>query len=472
MATVLDALVVTLGLDAEKYKKGIDKVHDQTTEAFKEMGKSVLEFFGIMAAAAGVVEFVKGQLEAEVAAGRLAKTLDVDVESLEALEGAVKMVGGSSEATDQSLKQLNMELNMIAIHGPRSKMALTVFAGLGISEVALKGKDAIGVLGLLADKMQGMSEAKAMGLGARLGIDEGTIRLLTKGREGMKALTDEQLRLGVASAEQGEQAERLEQDSLRMKASFAAAGREILAVFMPALIGLGHALAALGAWAKEHPAILKAALIAVGSAFVFVGISALVAGAQAALAWILALGPINLIIGAIALVAAGIYLVMTHLKEVGHFFNQVAYDIAFQLLKGFFTIEHAGAHMWNALKTSAMAPLEWIWNKIKAIADLYASQFKFFSALLHGDLKGAVNVVKGAVNDVTSIAGLQPAFAGMAQHPAAASHNNTSSTRNTQMSIGQIQVVTQATDAAGIAKELPGAIRSNSLVDQFDGGMT
>jgi len=462
-------------------KEANEKIKEQTEkgkEFFKGVGEAALEFFGIMAAAAGMVEFIKSTLEAEVGAGRLAKTLNVDVEELEALQGAVKRVGGTSEGLDASLKGLNSRLELIAIHGPRSKMALEVFAGLGISEVALKGKDAIGTLGLLAEKMQGMSEAKAQGLGERLGLDEGTIRLLTQGKDGMADLVAHQKALGVASKEQGEQAEKLEQSMLDFKDSAAATGRELMAVLMPALLAIGHALASAAAWAKEHPQIIKAALTGIGTALVFVSSAAITAGVSAAWAWVMALGPTNLIIGAIAVIAGGLYLLVTHFKEVGHWFHEIGLDIVYFLALAFFDIEKAGAKMWRGLKESAMAPLEWIWSKLKAIIDIYKQEGHFLSAILHGDVKGAVGAVKAAVGDVGAVTGLTHAYAGaptasagMALRPSSVSNNRstTNSTRQTHVTIGTIN--TQAKDAQGLAQDLPGAIQSHSsLVDQFDGG--
>lgn len=474
--------------ETQEANEKIKKQTEKGKEFFKEVGVAAMEFFGIMAAAAGMVEFVKSTLEAEVGAGRLAKTLNVDVEELEALQGAVKRVGGTSEGLDASLKGLNSRLEMIAIHGPRSKMALTVFAGLGISAVSLKGKDAIGVLGLLSEKMAGMSEAKAQGLGERLGLDEGTIRLLTKGKEGMAALVEHQKKLGVASKEQGEEAEKLEQSMLDFKDSASAVGRELLSALLPALSGLGKVLAAVSSWMSEHSEIVKAGILGIAAAFLVVNANAILMGINAAIAWFMATWPLALLVAGIALVAGGLYLLVTHFKEVGHWANETALNIVFHLLKAFFTVEHAAAKMWRGLKESAMAPLEWIWSKLKAIIDIAKQEGNFFSAIIHGDVKGAVGAVKAAVSDVGSVAGLTPATAGgpslgpgaaqarpvtagMALRPSSVSNNHTthSTSRQTTVNIGT--VTTQAKDAQGLANELPGAVQSHSsLVDQADGG--
>lgn len=475
MATVLEAFLCTLGLDASKFEKGLDHATEKAKDSSKEMMKGFLEFFGLMATAGAMVEFVKGQLEAEVSAGRLAKTLNMEVEEVEALEGAAKRFGGSAEGMDASLKGLNSRLEMIAIHGPRSKMALQVFAGMGISQVALKGKDASQVLGMLAEKMKGMSGAKAMALGERLGLDEGTIRMLQSGKENVEQLTAA-IKKHVASAEQVEAAEKFEQSMLDVKEALAATGREVLTAVMPALLAMSSIFAKVAAFMRDHAFIVKGVLIGVAAAFTVVGVAALVTGAQAAFAWVMALGPVNLIIGAIALVSAGIYLVMNHLKEIGEFFNQVALHIVFGLLKAFFTVEHAGAKMWASLKASAVAPLEWIWNKLQAIGKVMSVIGKIVFAPQILAAKAAVAVgkavyhaVEGPTPALAGAAGARPSAA-MAQHPAISNNRSTTSKRETHVTIGTI--TTQAKDAQGLASELPGAIKSHSsMVDQADGGI-
>lgn len=525
MSTIIDSFLVALNLDSTRFERNLEQATDKAKDSFKEMAKGALEFFGLMATAGAMVEFVKGQLEAEVAAGRLAKTLNVDVEELEALEGAVKRVGGSVEGMDSSLKGLNSRLAMIAIHGPRSKMALQIFAGLGISEVALKGKDATQVMGLLAEKMEHMSGAKAMALGERLGLDEGTVRLLQKGKEGMEALTAA-VKKNVASAEQVEAAEKFEQTMLDIKGAFAAAGRQVLVSVMPALQAMGEAFAKVAVWVREHGPVVKAALIGIGVAFLAIGINALIMGAQAAFAWLLALGPIDLIIIAIAAVAAGVAWVYLEFKkwteggqsmlsgffsffkgiweaiggtvmsvigimkdiimsffdvfidywnlvvgvftgngdkikesfkklckDLGHFFSEVALLIVYELLRAFFAIEGAGAKMWKAMKQAAMDALGWIADKLGKIANV----------VLRVTTLGQLGVEGG------KMAYTPGGFAGMALHPAAGGGGSTS-TRTSQTHIGTIQIQTQATDAKGIAAELPGAMKSHGLVDQADGG--
>jgi len=483
---------------------------------------------------------VKGQLEAEVAAGRLAKTLSVDVEELEAMEGAAKRFGGTAEGMDASLKGLNSRLAMIAIHGPRSKMALQIFAGMGISEVALKGKDATQVMGLLAEKMEHLSGAKAMALGERLGLDEGTVRMLQSGKENVAQLTAE-IRKNVASKEQVEAAEKFEQSMLKLQGGLAATGRQILTAVMPALLSMSAGLAKVSAWIRDHGEVVKAVLIGVAAGFALVGANALRAGLMAAKAWIIGLGPLGIVIAAVAAlgaVIAWVYLefkkwaaggesvlsgffnyfkgiwdgikgtvmtVFTTLKDIvmtwfhifgdewdlvvgiftgngekiraafkklcddiGHFFSQAALLMVYGLLRAFFIIKHAAARMWDDMKRPAGAFIQWLEDKIYRIAKFFGMGDKAIK--LFQEVNGAIKS-SGALM-LNAHKGPELAYAGhagMALRPSVSNSRSTStSTRETH--IGAIHIETKATDAKGIAAELPGAIKSHGLVDQADGG--
>jgi len=403
---------------------------------------------------------------------------------------------------------------------------LKMFAGMGISEVALKGKDATQVMGLLAEKMQGMSGGKAMALGEKLGMDEGTVRLLQKGKASLDALTGA-IKKNVASAEQVAAATAFHEKMLALQGAMAATGRQILTAVMPALTAMSEGLAKVGAWIRDHGTMVKAALIGVAAALSLVGANALIMGVQAAWAWVLLLGPLDFIIAGLAIVGAGIawvYLefqkwadggesvlsgffqffkdiwdaikgtvltvfytmkdiVMTFFqvfedywnlvvglftgngdkikasfkalcKDIGHFFSEAALLLVYELLRAFFVIEHAGAKMWKAMKKGAEEALNWIGDKLAKIGNVV--------------LKVATLGMGGG--------GQQPAFAGvgasagMAMRPSTSNSNSTStSTRETH--IGAIHIETKATDAKGIAAELPGAIKSHGLSDQSDGGV-
>jgi hypothetical protein len=331
------------------------------------------------------------------------------------------------------------------------------------------------------------------------------------------------VRKNVASSEQVEAAEHFEQSMITLKGALAAIGRQVIVSIMPALLAMSDGLAKISIWVRENSTIVKAVLLGIAAAFLLIGVNALIMGAQAAIAWIMALGPIELIIIAITALVAGIswvYLefqkwasggqsvlgkffqffkdawdsvrvyvltVFNTLKEIfmtyvavimdqwdlivgiftfngekiktafkklctdlGHLFSQVALLIVYELLHAFFMLEKSGAAMWQHFKEAAMDAFAFINKKMATIGNFI---IKVMSLGQYGG------------QDQYHFEG---GHAGMAVRPGV-SNSSSTSTSSRETHIGKIEVVTQATDAKGIAAELPGALRSQGLVDQVDG---
>ena len=129
MPTVIDELIVSIGLDAAKFRPGVDeavrasaKMRDETTKHAKEMKKSfgddlsdaftkvttkVVAFLGALAGAQAIEQFTANVTRSGVALGIMAQQLGTTPERLSAIGLAVERVGGSSEGAWGSLKKLN-----------------------------------------------------------------------------------------------------------------------------------------------------------------------------------------------------------------------------------------------------------------------------------------------------------------------------------------------------------------------------
>ncbi len=545
MASIIDAFLVTLGLDTTNFKKGVDEAEegqkqtresaDKTAEHLKEKGKSAGEFFteliakageflGIMVSVEGLKSFAEKELEAEDAGVKLARMMDINVQELQGWQRAVKLEGGSAEDFNSSLRRTTSNLALIAIHGPRAQMALRLFAGLGLHEADLKGKNAIQVFEMLSEKMKGMSGGMALGLGMRLGLSEGTIRLLMKGKEGVAELVEEEKKLGTYTEAEGAKAEEFNDTMENVKTQFAMVGKTVLQSLMPALQGFANILISIGDWAKKHPAIIKSAIV---------GITAAVLALAAALVpVVIELLPIELITLAIAaavgLVAAGVtYLYLQWRKWM---------DGGKSSLGGFFQFF---ANIWNNIKGAVMSTLEFLKEIFSQAFQVLKDQFMFFYYIFTGQWGKAVDKFKelfkdfktffttlfkmlyyefylqvysmqnmwseawkamqdGAVQALLHVMEtvkklgplgdyLLPGVSSPALQAALSTYGSPSSgeaapggyhampshssTTTKSVSIGTIHVNTQATDADGVAAALGPAIKSHDLVDQADGGI-
>lgn len=127
MSTVIDSLVVSLGLDPKNFNEGqksalaaFKKTQEEARKsatAFEESSQRIINgfsrarnevvgFFGAAAGAYGVKQFIANLVTADAAIGRLSRTSGVGVDVLAKFGKAVELAGGAEGAGQQAISAL------------------------------------------------------------------------------------------------------------------------------------------------------------------------------------------------------------------------------------------------------------------------------------------------------------------------------------------------------------------------------
>ncbi len=239
MATVIDELFVTLGLDpkqftkgqkaavdslrdlekrAEKTQAGIDKGQTGTAtkteraqtrirrslrqteehatrtsttlkakgregaEFFETLTRSALGFLGVLGGIRGMQDVLR-TISGVAATGRAATNIGIPVAQLSRWQlAAQRYAGGSPEATAGSINGLEQQVQQFRVTGQMSP-ALVALSRLGGSPYASMQSNLL----TLAHAFHHMSPAAALKFGSILGLDTGTINLLEQGRAAVSA---------------------------------------------------------------------------------------------------------------------------------------------------------------------------------------------------------------------------------------------------------------------------------------------
>ena len=136
-------------------------------------------------------------------ANEVAEITGQNIQLIDTYSNAVKLFGGSAEAFRGTLSNLSGSLAQMDATG-KSRVA-PFFKELGISITDVKGKtkDAIPLLLEVADAFEGMSKQESLGFGKKLGLDQGTILFLQQGRREVENVLRKQKELGAVTEEQG-----------------------------------------------------------------------------------------------------------------------------------------------------------------------------------------------------------------------------------------------------------------------------
>lgn len=111
------------------------------------------------------------------------------------------------------------------------------FSSLGMSLADTQGKarPVNDLLLDLSDRFSKMDRTTANNMGRMMGIDQGTMQLLLKGRSEVELMIARQKEYGAVTKQQAEEASRLKRAMVEIRQSFEAFGRELLSAATPAL---------------------------------------------------------------------------------------------------------------------------------------------------------------------------------------------------------------------------------------------
>lgn len=318
--SILETFYFLFESDASKLEKGLDDANrktdklernlQQTDKAADMVGGSLMRLAGAAGAAlGGLLAFsaVKATIVETAAAmddlGDRAAEFDIPVEEFSAWAMAVTMSDGSQQGFISSLQAINTGMVAIATTGKGRMLPFLKEMGLDMADVKRAAKDPLFALEQMADKFKGLSRAEAAGFGAKIGLDQGTINLLSRGREGVAELIAKQKELGVQTQEQTDRAAKFDETMKEWAATFADIKREFVTTLLPPITEFFKIMTRLVGWMSDNKPFVIAFFGALAAIIIGTYVPAALTAAAATWAW---LGPLLAVVAGAALAAAAI----------------------------------------------------------------------------------------------------------------------------------------------------------------------
>lgn len=294
---------------SDKLKDGLDKTDTSATMLGGTLSKlayaagaalgGILSIGAIAAVTMQVADFADELNDS-------AEAIGVNVSELHAWDNAATTTGGQIGAFTSSLNTLNTGMNSIATKGKGLLLPFFEELGLSMEDIKEGAKDPLSAMLKLSASFQKLSKAEAAGLGAKMGLDQGTINLLSQGREGVLKLVQAQKDLGVVTTEQAEQAAKFNDELEATGRVYDDLKRQIVMVMLPAISWFIEKLRDVFSWVRDHKFAVTTFFAA--AAAVLVGVYAPAAWQAAAATWAL-VAPYIAVGAAVAAFAAVIALV-------------------------------------------------------------------------------------------------------------------------------------------------------------------
>lgn len=181
-----------------------------------------------------------------------AEALDVPVGELDAWGRAALMSGGTADGFASSLQSINTGIVALATTGKGKLLPFLKEMGLSMADVETASKDPMFALLKMSDQFAKLSRTEAAGLGAKLGLDQGTINLLSLGRVGVEELVRKQKEFGVVTEEQAEKAAKFNDSMDEWRAQFGTVKREIVTTLLPPLTDFLKLITRIAGWMNDN----------------------------------------------------------------------------------------------------------------------------------------------------------------------------------------------------------------------------
>ncbi|MDR2946823.1 MAG: phage tail tape measure protein, partial [Candidatus Adiutrix sp.] len=394
MATIIDSLLITLGLDPSGVEKGVKQADNAISGGVKRMesnlataAKSAAKFLAPVLGAAAIKSAINNYVATADALGDLSESLNMSGNELDAWGKAAQVAGGSAEGLSGTLQSMGTQIQNAVTFG--MKRSQKVFDELGISLKNVDGttKSATQVLEDLAGAAETMDKAQFGGIAKKLGIDQGTIMLLQRGRAGVQELVEEMRGLSMTDEEIARAGDYDEQMN-RLSFSVKAVANMFLQFLVPALDFVAQNLTKIFSFLRENKAFTYAFFGGLAAIIAAVVVPALVSMAAAAVA---AMAPFLPFIALIAAVALAIDDLWTYIQGGDAVLTGLwaqfgtGEEIAAKLTAAWGTLQEAGVKAWEMIQAAAQKAFDYFGPAAESYLDLVKSVFSLLAAAVEGD---------------------------------------------------------------------------------------
>lgn len=448
----IDTLVVEFLANNTQFNKGIEQVQTKLGALQK-----VIQGVSIAAAAMFVRSHVSKYVEQATAVGQLSKSIGENAEEIQTWGEAVQRTNGSAEAFQGTVKSLSDSLNLIPIEGNSPLIGYLTRLNINFRNVDGSIKKPLQLLKELAQRFEGMSNAQSMSIGKKLGLDEGTVRLLQQGTRGVSQLLDKSKALGVYTQKEIETANKLKGSFKDFSQTFNIFGLRVVSFFIPIIDKLTKGLTSLVTWINKNERAIKAFFLAALIPSLLKAIPIVLSFGAALWASLL---PITAIIAALALLGLAFEDAFAYLEggesitgKIAQWFSDAGFAIEEYIKKILDFFIDIGFGFEDFIQGIIDAVVGSIKDAFGWMTDLLSSAKDFFKGAFKGEGKINIKAIPDSIPN------------------AALSSADITNIRNQSINIGTIEVKANQIDSSNMVSTPLNSVMENDWVNQADGAL-
>lgn len=432
---ILDTFYILFKSDSKDAEKGFKSVNDSIVRMDASLNKFARKWLSLYAVFSSLTRAVGYAFDLTQASQALA----VNIEELDAWGSAVRKTGGTVEGFARTLESLATNL------GTTPKIALQL-------------------LPKIADQFAKLNRIQALQYGKMLGLDTSTILLLQQGRREVEALIKRQKELGVVSARDAAIFKHFQESTQNLGKGFQSLTRDYLLKIIPAIDLVLDKLTDFIVYIRKHSGLVKGALIPVAA--VFAGIAGSI---------VLANIPLFIFIGAVALLGAAFALAYDDIET----FRKGGESAIGDMLKRWPELRDVVKGVFDAITVGAKGVVWFLGQMLDKINTIIeAAKILYDFASPHIDKFTEALRVQGQDINFFGLPKAQKAIEEANNVPlgfrlgSQLLNSNNGNNKEINLTIGELQINTAATDATGIASAIGGELQRQmrQLQNNYAGG--
>ncbi len=279
--TIIDALVVTLGLDSTQFKKGqedtkegLDKTRKESEKTAKDMeaaGKRAASFFGsirtellalvgVTLSAQGIKSFITSMTSNLQELGISSRSLDMSAKSLDGWQRAAEAAGSSAEKITGNLQSFQNLITTFRgggnVQGNPLLLALNGFSAATGAKFDLGTQSSEDIMRVIAANWNKLNKDAQRKFGSDVGFDNAEQQGLSSGKLVQDA--DHFTKISRATQDATDKAQAFNRRLTEMKQNFSAAAQVLYDALIPYVEKLIPLIEKFGIWISTHgPEISK-----------------------------------------------------------------------------------------------------------------------------------------------------------------------------------------------------------------------
>lgn len=272
MASIVDALVVTLGLNVTGFLAGQNKAQQATknlsaaqvkaqkelearnkraVESFKSVRNEVLALLAIFTAGMGLKEFTEHTIGSAVQLGYMAKNLGMSTQELSAWQRAAERAGGSADGITSALQDSQQQIAKFRLGQVGDQMQ--AFFRFGGKTSDLKdGNSYLLARAQIIQRLFQVDPGRAQVVAQMMGVSGDQFNFIKQGPQAILALVDAQKKNSAITEQQAAQALKLQNAWLDLRDRLQYVGTTILLQLMPTFELWLQKLQAMADWVADH----------------------------------------------------------------------------------------------------------------------------------------------------------------------------------------------------------------------------